>query len=405
MLLQKLLFTITLALGLSSAGLASDKYIGVESCASSTCHGAKSARDNRNVLQNEYTTWFRFGQHSRSLQTLHSDAATTITQTLGQPLPWENKSCLGCHSNNVAAEQRSASYSEEDGITCEACHGPAEKWASTHHRGKTLGPKPASIWEPAQEAASCLSCHSPTVEKPMTHQMFSAGHPPLSFELVTFSKLQPTHVAYDEDYVERKGKTSDLARWFAGQVASSMNYLERLEKHIPSSVALVPDGALFTCHSCHQSAIRPQAIASEKPGALQPDTSSIQMIAIAAEASDWSHADELRDAISTWTASSSHSKPAFLAATADLWSWIKAISSDRYFNVFLNSREMKTAIREVLKQQVAAGKFKYWTNAEQAYYLINISHPLAPQQGLLNSLSSPDNFDATQFQAEFSELE
>jgi hypothetical protein len=129
------------------------------------------------------------------------------------------------------------------------------------------------------------------------------------------------------------------------------------------------------------------------------------MIAIAAEASDWSHADELRGASSTWTASSSQSKPAFLAAAADLWGWIKEISGDRYFNVFLNSREMKTTIREVLKQQVAAGKFKYWVNAEQATILLIISHPLAPQQGLLNSLSSLADFDATQFQAEFSELE
>jgi hypothetical protein len=90
------------------------------------------------------------------------------------------------------------------------------------------------------------------------------------------------------------------------------------------------------------------------------------MIAIAAEASDWSHADELRDASSIWNASPSQSKPAFFAAAADLWGWKKEISGDRYLNVFLNSREIKTTIREVLKQQVAAGKFKHWINAEQA---------------------------------------
>lgn len=404
MTFEKLIFAFALCFASISAGIAADKYIGVESCASSSCHGAKSARDNRNVSQNEYTTWFRFGQHSRSQQTLRSQKAIGITQTLGQAKPWQNASCLGCHSTNAPLDQHSASFSEEDGISCEACHGPAESWVSSHHRGKKNGAQPLPLWKPAQEAASCLGCHSPSNDKPMTHKVFAAGHPPLSFELVTFSQMQPAHVVYDNDYSQRKAAPSDLARWFAGQFASTKNYLARLETHIPQTKSIVPDGTLFSCNSCHQTALRPQNAASANPGALQPNTAAIQMISIAAEAAEWENADKLADAITNWTASTSESKSKFVAATGKLWQLTKSLNDDRKFLESLRSEAMPSLVSAVLKQRVAEGKFKYWADAEQAYYLLGLCEPLAPRQGLLESLGLRDQFNPERFQAEFAEL-
>jgi hypothetical protein len=394
-----------LCLASISAGTAADKYIGVESCASSSCHGAKSARDNRNVSQNEYTTWFRFGQHSRSVQTLHSQKAIGISKTLGQPSPWENDSCLGCHSTNAPIDQRSQSFSQEDGISCEACHGPAENWVTSHHRGTNNGSQPRPMWKPDQEAATCLSCHSPSNDKPMTHQMFAAGHPPLSFELVTFGQMQPSHVAYDADYSERKAIPSPLSRWFAGQFASAKNYLARLEKHIPQSQLIVPDGTLFSCDSCHQSAEGPQSSASPNPGALQANTSAIQMLSIAADAAQWESADKLTVAIENWAASTSQSKTAFVDATATLWQLIKSLNQDPNFQKTLATEEMASSLSKALKARVAGGEFKYWANAEQAYYLLGICEPKVQRQGLLESLSIPEQFKPELFQAEFSEID
>lgn len=390
---------------LAGGAIATDKYIGVESCAASSCHGAKSARDQSNVSQNEYTTWFRFDQHSRAQETLHSPAASKITQALGQLWPWENKVCLSCHSNNVANELTSASYSPDDGITCEACHGPAEKWGPSHHLGKPNTPKPKSIWETEQEAATCLGCHSASTAKPLNHRIMAAGHPSLSFELVTFSQMQPAHVAYDADYIERKAKPSEINRWFAGQFVTAKHYLSMLEQHIPASQTLVPDGALFNCQSCHQPALRPQAIASLNPGSLQPESASLQMILIAAEAAEWEHAIKLKGLLENWATSTSESKSAFLAATGKLWHSVKMLSDDQRFRDSLISDEIKPKLASILGKQVAEGKIKYWASAEQAYYLLGLSKPQTDRQGLLNSLASPKNFNPELFQAEFSELD
>lgn len=399
----KTLLFVFLTFCLHGISHAEAKYIGVESCASSSCHGAKGARDNKNVAQNEYTTWFRFDPHSRSAQTLHSQRAINITQTLGQAKPWKNENCLGCHSASIPKELASPSYSDADGIGCESCHGPAEKWLNTHHRGDN-GQQPTAIWQPHQEAKLCLGCHSPSKAKSLDHPVFAAGHPPLSFELVTFSQLQPSHVVSDADYEQRKAALSDIERWLAGQVTAASIYLERLEDHIANNQQFAPDGALFTCHSCHQSADRPQAVSSPNPGILQPDTSAIQMLAIAAAASNWVQTEAFDSAISNWLAAAGESKTSFADATATLWQLIKQLDGNKRLKQQLRSDDGLANLSAELHKQVAAGKFKYWTNAEQAYYLLGITDPRANRQLLLQSLSSPNSFSAELFQAEFADL-
>ena len=48
-------------------------------------------------------------------------------------------------------------------------------------------------------AGLCLSCHFGNQEKFVTHRMMGAGHPRMSFELDTFTQLQPAHFVVDED--------------------------------------------------------------------------------------------------------------------------------------------------------------------------------------------------------------
>ena len=44
-----------------------------------------------------------------------------------------------------------------------------------------------------------------------------AGHPPLGFELDTYSSTQPAHYRVDPDYIERKGRPNDIQIWALGQ--------------------------------------------------------------------------------------------------------------------------------------------------------------------------------------------
>ena len=60
--------------------------------------------------------------------------------------------------------------------------------------------------QPVARAQLCLSCHFGTEQnKFVTHRIMGAGHPRMSFELDTFTAIQPAHYIADKDYAERKG--------------------------------------------------------------------------------------------------------------------------------------------------------------------------------------------------------
>jgi hypothetical protein len=56
--------------------------------------------------------------------------------------------------------------------------------------------------QPEVRAKLCLSCHFGTEDKFATHRIMGAGHPRISFELDTFTEIQPAHFRVDEDYKE-----------------------------------------------------------------------------------------------------------------------------------------------------------------------------------------------------------
>jgi hypothetical protein len=77
-----------------------------------------------------------------------------------------------------------------------------------------------------------------------------AGHPRLSFELNTFSSIQPAHYQIDEDYIERKGSHSELQIWAIGQLVASEQLLKNI-RAFPRS-GLFPELVHMDCLGCHQ---------------------------------------------------------------------------------------------------------------------------------------------------------
>ena len=57
------------------------------------------------------------------------------------------------------------------------------------------------------------------------HNIMGAGHPRISFELDTFSWLQPAHYNLDEDYRAEKWAGSSLELWTIGQVEAARQTL------------------------------------------------------------------------------------------------------------------------------------------------------------------------------------
>jgi hypothetical protein len=234
--------------------------VGVVNCASSLCHGSISPWKDSNVLQNEYVTWSRVDKHStQAYQVLLTERSRKIAANLGLKEPaHQAKICLDCHSHNPAPRLRGERFRAGEGVTCESCHGPAEKWiqshvasGATHADNVAHGLYPTN--EPVAQARLCLSCHFGNKDKFVTHRMMGAGHPRMSFELDTFSQSEPAHFVIDADWQKRKG-TRDAARvWAIGQALAATEILDLLLDPKRSHDGLFPELVVFDCHACHHS--------------------------------------------------------------------------------------------------------------------------------------------------------
>ena len=235
-----------------SAVFAADKHLGVATCAGSACHGAAGMSGSK-VRQDEYLTWQRQDQHARAYATLRSERSRRIATHLGVDATTAPM-CLACHADEVPPAERGNRFQVSDGVGCEACHGGAERWLTPHVRGyashdQRLAAGMVPTWEPVARAQLCLSCHQGDAQRPMTHAIMGAGHPPLLFELDTFVALQPAHYDPDADYIKRKGRPDIARSWATGQLVAARGLLAGVAA-MPSN-GMFPELAWFSCNACH----------------------------------------------------------------------------------------------------------------------------------------------------------
>ena len=203
-----------------------DRHEGVATCASSTCHAATQALGGHGIRQDEYFTWQQRDAHAGAYRTLLGERSRRMGAKLGID-PASDRACLSCHSDAVPALARGERFLVEDGIGCEACHGGSERWLAAHTepgiaREEKLRLGMTATWQPAVRAKLCLQCHQGDAVHPITHGMMAAGHPPLLFELDTFSALQPPHHEQDADYTARKGERDAAREWAVGQATAAL---------------------------------------------------------------------------------------------------------------------------------------------------------------------------------------
>ncbi|HEV7164389.1 MAG TPA: multiheme c-type cytochrome [Gammaproteobacteria bacterium] len=246
-------------------------HLGVASCAGSNCHGSNASRPPaKGVLHNEYLTWQRDDAHAGAYRSLLTARSLAIAHRLGIADPSESNTCLDCHSDDVSAQQRGPRFSQEDGIGCEACHGGSSAWIVDHavaHRSHAVNLKEGiyPTEDPQARAALCLSCHYGASDKPMTHAIMAAGHPPLLFELATYTAIQPAHYRVDADYKQRKHYVGPADTWAVGQVVTAERVLADLAaRGVPTAVGAAPDFYLYDCYSCHQP-LQPEGLAGDVP--------------------------------------------------------------------------------------------------------------------------------------------
>jgi hypothetical protein len=173
------------------------------------------------------------------------------------------KSCLRCHATwpKEADQQHvhSPPVSLALGVSCQACHGPGEKWDRPHAliawRAVTPAAKSAlgftDCRSPLAKARLCASCHVGSIseEKFVKHEWYAAGHPPLpSFELASFEAHMPVHwksLREKGDFMFRAAPPTDET----GDIARDIEALKRggippeaikksyLEANFPAAVA------------------------------------------------------------------------------------------------------------------------------------------------------------------------
>lgn len=286
--------------------VASDKHLGVSSCAGAPCHGNRAAV-GKVVRQNEYSTWIAQDRHARAYEVLLNESSQRIARNLALEHPAsESPLCLDCHADHVPAERRGEAFTSfEDGVTCEACHGGAERWiqahtarASNYAENLELGMYPTD--DPAKRAALCLSCHFGTGDKFVDHRLMGAGHPRMSFELDTFGAFQPAHFDPDADYRERGKQAPPAAKtWAIGQAVQVAALLEALQDG-RAQQGVWPEFVLFDCHACHHAmsdqrwSPRGTMGRAGQPGVVRFNDSSLLMLHSALVGVDVSVAKDLR---------------------------------------------------------------------------------------------------------------
>ena len=268
--------------------------LGTVTCASSLCHGSVKLWKDSNVLQNEYLTWSRIDKHARAYNILLNQRSQRIAQNLGLKQPaHETKICLDCHAHVIPEERRGERFKITDGVTCESCHGPAEKWVKTHVApgDSATAQHAANIDDgmyPTSDAVAraklCMSCHYGNQDKLVTHRIMGAGHPRMSFELDTFTEIAPKHFVVDKDYSERKKVWDGAKTWAIGQALAVAETMSILADPKRGRDGVFPELVLFDCHACHhpmsESRWKPKTAfgPSISPGLVRLNDSSMLML-------------------------------------------------------------------------------------------------------------------------------
>jgi hypothetical protein len=396
--LRRISIAIMLLLPISGlAGFASaqtpqnskDLHIGVTSCAGSTCHGATTPWENSTVLQNEYITWSQKDLHSKAYTVLLNDASKRIAANLGLPNAHEASICLDCHADNVPKAKRGRFFQISDGVACESCHGGAQRWlgihisgAASHQDNLNAGMYPTE--DPVKRAELCLSCHFGDNKKFVTHRIMGAGHPRMSFELDTFTAIQPAHFSVDSDYRKRKSVANGIRTWAIGQAIALKRRVDAAADPKRGWDGLFPELVLFDCQACHHPLTAPtwQARPSTglPPGVIRFDDSNALMLGIIASHVDSDLGATLKQQIKDLHAGTLKGQEAYKAAANALKGTADSLVG-KFSKHSFGKADIAALMNGVLAE-AAAAEFSDYAGAEQATMALSAISSAARTAGM-----------------------
>ncbi len=135
-------------------------YIGSDKCAK-MCH--KSAKQGAQLA-----IWEK-SKHAGAYKTLLTPRAAVIAKEAGiTQNHLKSEKCLKCHATayGVKPERMDSTFSMEQGVQCEACHGPGKEYAKLNIMKDKKKALEAGLIAPVEQV--CVKCHnseSPTFKK------------------------------------------------------------------------------------------------------------------------------------------------------------------------------------------------------------------------------------------------
>ena len=349
------------------------KYLGVVTCAGSTCHGAGHPVGDARITQTEFLTWHRDDAHSKAYRVLLEDSGKRIARNLGLADAASAPECLSCHATFVPAELRGKRFQLSDGVGCETCHGPASKWLGQHVTGEAsrednIKAGMVRTEEPVARAALCLSCHLGNQDKFANHRLMGAGHPRLSFELDTYTMLQPAHYRIDADYRARKQVAPHVQVWAIGQAAAATRTFELFVSDKWQGTSALPEFAFFDCHACHHPMTEPRWAPRETsglpPGVPRINDAHVLMLLYLTKAIAPPLAEQLHQSLLALHKASTESREATMSAARTMLEVVKKAQDQIRAHSFT---VVDTAnILNSLVQGGVAGDYRDFVAAEQA---------------------------------------
>lgn len=238
--LESLLFLVILSGAVAFNSVAEDttstaapKFLGSQSCSSSSCHGGADKKHN------QYTIWLTHDfHHARPYATLETARSERLAEVLKIGNPVQSARCTVCHApfQTVPPERLGPDVKISEGISCENCHGPAENWIRSHTRPDyTRADRVASGMRDLKNlyvrANTCVACH-----QNLDPEIRAAGHPELIFELDGQCADMPRHWPRAED---KPGPQI----WLVGQTVAlrEMTWQLNRKEALPETLASLTD--------------------------------------------------------------------------------------------------------------------------------------------------------------------
>jgi hypothetical protein len=244
---------------------------GAGSCAAAACHNGNRPPG---TAGSEYSTWILHDKHSRAYEVLFTKRSKQIQQSLlklpslEKAHPEKNRLCLDCHVHpGIETAPKREAFHMQDGVSCETCHGPAEKWLTRHARAEwkdlsiagkeKLGMRDTKTL--TGRAGVCVDCHVGKPGSDVNHDLIAAGHPRLNFEFGAYHANMPHHWnnARDKDAKLDDGRQSgpdfEARAWAVGQAITAQAALKLLAHRAGKESSTWPEFAEYDCFACHHN--------------------------------------------------------------------------------------------------------------------------------------------------------